>query len=979
MKRLLLVAGILLASSAPAQIAAPSSISGQVNNALTQAPIANALVTLPTLKRQISTDAGGRFTLSDVPPGDYPLQVSSVGFGTQSVDLHLAAGQPAQAAIALSPSNGKSDEVVKLANMVVTEGKIEPFIDTHNIDVPRTINDVQPRYIWSGADIEASGAVDINDFFSTMVPMNSASASNSQTSDQVLGNVSNINLGGLNNQVSGFGYNNGTQNTLILLNGHSLPSMAYETQNIQPDISGIPLAAIDRVEILPASASAISGQSAAGGVVNIILKHDYTGVELKMTYDNTFGTDAPIRTESLSAGFNLDHGKTNVLVALSYSNRKPLQLRDRLGLVDNYEARYFAGYPGGELAYTGATTATGFFSQPLIISSNGTPLFPGISTATVVQVPAGYQGFKVNGIAPLQANIGNYSLTHPNDASFRTLAGLQYFLTQGPTQKGLNINVRQKLTAWVQAYFSLLVTSNFVEQPRESFDISSVTVAATNPNNPFGQAVKVSAVEFSSPSLESTDRVSRNLGGGLIFTLPHEWNGDLDYTWASSTLNLFNPGEDTTVLAAAVSSASVNIIADLGQFPIPKSSYYPEWATAASGATESDITARAVGPLMQLWAGAPQLSASLEHYRVGNITGLNITDSPLTPQNEEFVYYIGQSSKDTGEAAELSIPLVSEANHVFAVDHLDLEAAARMDQFSNTINSPASEEKLIRGATITYTPAPTTGSSVPQPPISADASYKSTNEIIGLKWTPIADVTFRASYASGFVPPVYSQLEPPNPNGDTYNVTGTPYPGVPTSGPWPYTQIIDPLRGNAAYAVPVVSGGNPNLKPETSKNLAWGVILTPKFIPGLRLSLDYAKITKHNNIISPTAQLLVSNASSFPGLVQRAAPAAGDAYSAGPITQINATVAQRPSNPSVPSTISRATMGPSESAPGTFTLHAVGTFYQHYEVQTTIGSPLVEYLGNPDYVSPGDGFGQTKFKGNLGLNAGTKVLGTRAG
>jgi len=952
------LAGTLLVSSAFAQT--PGTIYGEVDNAVTSKPFSNARVKIPALGREVSTDSKGKFIVSDVPAGDYQVQAYSDGFNVQTVMAHVGAQETANVMIELTTVTGKSDQVEKLEELVVNAGKVQPFVGTHNIDIPRSANDVQPYYIWSGNQIDSSGATDINDFFSRMVPMNSSSMSNSQVSDQVLGNVSNINLGGLNSQVAGFGYNNGTQNTLILLDGRRLPSMGYETQNIQPDISGIPLAQIDRIEVLPASASAIYGASAAGGVVNIILKHDYTGAEFQATYDNTFNTDSPLRKESLSGGLNLDGGKTNILFSISYSTLKPLELQDREGLVDSYESRYFAGYPGGELAYTNATLGTGFFSQPLIISSTGKALFSN-STATVVQVPVGYQSFQVNGLAPLQANVGNFNLAHPNDASFRTLDGEQYFLTQGPEQKSMVVDVRQKLTDWVQAYVSFLVSSNYVAQPRESFDISSVTVAATNPFNPFGQAVKVSGVEYSAPTPESTDRVSRNLGGGLIFTLPHGWSGDLDFTWADATLNLFNPGEDTTVLDAAIAAGTVNIIADLGKFPIPKSSYYPEWATAASGSTESDITARAVGPLMHLWGGAPLLSTSVEHYRVGNITGLNITDSPMTPQNEEFVYYTGQSSFDTGAAAELKIPVVSDFNRIMAVQGLDLQFAARFDDYSNTVNSPASEEQLIRSATTTYTP----GGTAPQAPLSADASYRSVNETAGFKWTPIDDVTFRASYASGFAPPVFSQLIPPDPNGDTFNETGT-YAGVPTTSQYAYTQIIDPLRGNAAYYVPVATGGNPNLKPETSKNVGAGIIVTPRFIPGLRISLDYARLTKHNNIIAPTAQLLVSNAASFPGQVVRGPLNPGDTFSAGPITQINATDLNGVE--SIASLYNLQADYAMRTGIGTFTVHAIGTFYQHYEVQATIGSPLVEYLANPNYVSPGLGFGQTKFKGNLGLN-----------
>jgi len=858
-------------------------------------------------------------------------------------------------------------EKVTLSEFVVSENKVGAFVTSPNLDLLRTVNDVQPYYVWTGADIDNSGSADINDFFSRMVPMNASNMSNSAVSDQVLGNVSNINLGGLNSTVSGFGYNNGTQNTLILLNSHRLPSMAYETQNLQPDISGIPLSAIDHIEVLQGSAAAIYGNSAAGGVVNIILKQNYSGAEFQTTYDNAFNTDAPTKKGSLNAGFSLNGGKTQVLLGLSYSTQKPLEVQDRLGLINAYDARFFAAYPGGELAYLGLpTAATAVFSQPLIVSSTaGKPVIAG-TTATVLQVPAGYQSFQANGLGPLQANVGLFNLSRPDDRTYRNLTGLRYYITQAPEAKSLYFDVRQKLTSWLQAYASLMTNSSFVEQPRESFYVNAVTVPATSPFNPFGQAVKVTGVQNSNQAQESTNRVQQIANAGLIATLPHAWSAVVDFTWSSSKLNLYNPGSDATAFAAAVTAGTVNVITDLGLHPVPTSSFSPEWATAAHGSTQTDISLRAVGPLMKFWNRVPQLSVSLEHYRVGSITGLNITDTPLTPQNETFAYYTGQSSKDSAVAAELSIPVVTRSNQIAAVKQLDLQAALRVDQYSNTVNSPASETETIRGTTITYSPAPTTGNSTPPVPLTADATYNSVNKIAGFKWTTIGDVTFRASYATGFAPPTYSQLIPADENGDTYNVTGTPYPGVPTSGPWPYTQIVDPRLGNATYSVPVATGGNPNLKPETSKNFSWGVILTPSFTPGLRLSVDYARIVKHDNIITPNAALLVANESSFPGLVERAAPATGSPYAVGPIVQINATsLNAAESISSLYNVQGDYTFKLGTSA---ITLRAVGTFYQHYEVQTTIGSPLVEYLGNPNYLSPGYGYRQSKFKGNIGLN-----------
>lgn len=68
----------------------------------------------------------------------------------------------------------------------------------------------------------------------------------------------------------------GPDATLTLLNGHRLP---YDSAFGGVDISAIPLAAVDRIEVVPDGASAIYGSDAVAGVVNVILRRDFEGIE----------------------------------------------------------------------------------------------------------------------------------------------------------------------------------------------------------------------------------------------------------------------------------------------------------------------------------------------------------------------------------------------------------------------------------------------------------------------------------------------------------------------------------------------------------------------------------------------------------------------------------------------------------------------------------------------------------------------------
>ncbi len=72
----------------------------------------------------------------------------------------------------------------------------------------------------------------------------------------------------------------------MLINGRRVSPYGYGFTNdsVSVDINSLPLAAIDRVEILKDGASAIYGSDAIAGVVNFILRREYTGIEATAEY-----------------------------------------------------------------------------------------------------------------------------------------------------------------------------------------------------------------------------------------------------------------------------------------------------------------------------------------------------------------------------------------------------------------------------------------------------------------------------------------------------------------------------------------------------------------------------------------------------------------------------------------------------------------------------------------------------------------------
>jgi iron complex outermembrane recepter protein len=120
----------------------------------------------------------------------------------------------------------------------------------------------------------------------------------------------------------------GGGSTLVLLNGRRLANYAFDGESV--DLNSIPLAAIDRVEVLKDGASAIYGSDAIAGVINFILRRDYAGAEISADIAATQhgGGNSGHVNASFGTG---DPGRDgyNVFATLSYQKDQALKALDR--------------------------------------------------------------------------------------------------------------------------------------------------------------------------------------------------------------------------------------------------------------------------------------------------------------------------------------------------------------------------------------------------------------------------------------------------------------------------------------------------------------------------------------------------------------------------------------------------------------------------------------------------------------------------
>lgn len=170
-------------------------------------------------------------------------------------------------------------------------------------------------------DIEKSGYAEVGDVIRSL-PESYAGGQNpgvqtgagaTNEANQNTTNASSVNLRGL-----------GSDATLVLVDGHRLvPDGLFEA----PDISAIPLAAVQRIEVVTDGASALYGSDAVAGVVNFILRKSYDGAEFSQRIGGATEGGGFEQTYGVLGGKSWDGG--HVLASLEYDRQEAITVAQR--------------------------------------------------------------------------------------------------------------------------------------------------------------------------------------------------------------------------------------------------------------------------------------------------------------------------------------------------------------------------------------------------------------------------------------------------------------------------------------------------------------------------------------------------------------------------------------------------------------------------------------------------------------------------
>ena len=167
--------------------------------------------------------------------------------------------------------------------------------------------------------IQKQGALTIGELTQKLsVSSGTENNPDSFTSGETQG-TSNVNLRGL-----------GLTSTLVLVNGkrQTIAAAVANDGSVFVDTATIPMAALERVEILKEGSTATYGSDAVAGVVNFILRDDFEGVEVTAGHQTTASDSQTTSDISVLAGFNMGD-KTNMIIAGSFLQQDPLSSADR--------------------------------------------------------------------------------------------------------------------------------------------------------------------------------------------------------------------------------------------------------------------------------------------------------------------------------------------------------------------------------------------------------------------------------------------------------------------------------------------------------------------------------------------------------------------------------------------------------------------------------------------------------------------------
>jgi iron complex outermembrane receptor protein len=617
----------------------------------------------------------------------------------------------------------------------------------------------------------------------------------------------------------------GPTRTLVLINGKRLnPSV----NNGSVDLNNVPTRLIERVEVVTGGASAVYGSDALAGVVNFVLQDDFEGVDLGTQLSQSARNDGRERQIDFLVGGNFADDRGNVTAYASWYDREAVLQSDReytrfnfntdpalrgsstaaAGRFDNVPSDPF-GVPGS-YAVDPDGTVRRFVS--LMPETDGTGDRYNFNPTNILLTPAE------------RVTIGALGRFDVSDA-VRAYTELLYVDSQNAAQlaptpaNGLPVSPTSPLLT--QSMRDLLATR-----------IDAVTELPSDPNLP---AIFRRRMVEMGPRIQESNSKLQQITLGFRGDLPLEgWKFDSYYQYGRTEFTNFTRNDvSRSRLEAAINGCPADYVRFVPNCAAADIFGAGKFSSAAADFVRLNFTDELVferqlfsgsvsGNLFELPAGEVGFAAGLEWRKDlseftpdqskerGDILGFNAAK----PVNGDF------SVKEL--FTEVLVPLASEDS--FA-RKLDLTLGARLSDYTTVGNVE---------------------------------SYKA-----GLSWAPTDAIGFRAMFQAATRAPSVFELFQAGDQG--FLLYADPCAGAEEAAVVAFCQeqgIADPstfIQNN--QQVEGFFYGNPNLSEERSDTFTAGIVLRPKSVETLQLSLDYWRINVDDyvNVLGGGAQGIINN------------------------------------------------------------------------------------------------------------------------
>jgi len=588
----------------------------------------------------------------------------------------------------------------------------------------------------------------------------------------------------------------GADATLLLVNGRrvAISSFAESVTTNFVDINTIPVAAIERVEVLKDGASAVYGSDAVAGVINIVLREDFEGFEVSAGYGDVTKGSSSETTASAIWGTSGDD--SNVTMIVDYFKNTTLENSER-----------------GRLGTTQFQSSRGFPGRFFVDDGEG-----GTDILMDPDCPAGSQ-------APPTTCVYDYApwnLLNPESER----VGM---LLLGHTGLGAGVEVFTEIA--VQHNTSL--AQGAPTPLDESINGGSGLTLNNHPNDPFPALIGQNAIGIS--RFRTVDAGARrwhietdNLRAVLgLRGEVNEWNWEVAAQRGRSESTQQGGRSDGWIrvdfLQPLLLSGEYN---PFGGTLNPQS-VIDQITTSVVRQGESNLTmfdAEISGKLFDMSAGPLMMAAGVE-YR-----DENVNDQP----DDQFVRGLifgteavsASASRNNWSAfLEFSVPL-----H----ETVELSIAGRYDDYNDFGNT--------------------------------------TNPKAAIRWSPVEQLSLRASWGEGFRAPSLAQIGlGPSQESEFFNDTFGCADNVAYCA-------VDPDNPNTDYLI--IFSGNPELQPEESENWNVGAVWEPT--DAVNFSVDYWNI-KQDNKIDEVPRIFIYNqecGNQASTICVRATPLPGDTLGA---------------------------------------------------------------------------------------------------